>query len=76
MRATATDLNKQPGKYINEALRQPVVFERSGRPVVVMVSYERYIQLEDSYWGESAVIADQEKSLSKKATMDFLNSDD
>ena len=76
MRATATDLNKQPGKYINEALREPVVVERSGYPVVVILSYKRYVQLEDAYWGESAVIADQEKSLGKKATMDFLNSDD
>ncbi len=76
MKATATQLNKHPGKYINQSLKEPVIVERSGHPVVVMVSYERYMQLEDAYWGELATIADQEKSLGKKASMDFLQGDD
>jgi len=76
MKATATQLNKHPGKYINQALKEPVILERSGHPVVVMVSYERYVQLEDAYWGELATMADQETSLGQKATMDFLQSDD
>ena len=29
MRATATELNKHPGKYINQSLKQPVIVERS-----------------------------------------------
>lgn len=76
MKATATELNKNPGRYIDLSIREPVILERSGRPVAVMVSYERYTQLEDAYWGELATAADQEKSLGKKATMDFLSSDD
>ncbi len=48
LKATATELNKHPGKYIDYAMKGPVVVERSGRPVTVMVSYERYIQLEDA----------------------------
>jgi prevent-host-death family protein len=76
MKATATELNMQPGKYINQAIKEPVIIERSGRPVVVMVSYERYIELEDAYWGELATAANKEKSLGKKATMDFLHGDD
>ncbi len=76
MKTTATELNKHPGRYINHAIKEPVTIERSGRPVAVMVSYERYIQLEDAYWGELATIADKEKSLSKKATMDFLQGDE
>jgi len=76
IRTTATDLNKHPGKYINQALSEPVIVERSGYPVAVMVSYERYLQLEDAYWGELAIKADQEKTLSKKATMDFLLGDE
>lgn len=69
---TATELNKHPGKYINQAIKAPVIIERSGHPVVVMVSYEHYIQLEDAYWGELATVADKEKSLGHKKTMDFL----
>jgi len=76
LRATATELNKHPGKYIDYAMKGPVVVERSGRPVTVMVSYERYLQLEDAYWGELAMAADQEKSLGVQETMDFLNGDD
>lgn len=76
MQASATELNKQPGKYINQAIKEPVIINRSGYPAVVMVSYERYIQLEDAYWGELAKMSDKEASLGKKATMDFLRGDD
>lgn len=75
MKASATELNKHPGKYINQAIKEPVIIERSGTPVAVMVSYERYIQLEDAYWGELAIAADKEKSLGHKKTKDFLLSD-
>ena len=50
MKATATELNKRPGKYLAQAIKGPVVIEKSGRPVVVIVSCEHYIQLEDAYW--------------------------
>jgi len=76
MQASATELNKHPGKYINQAIKGPVIINRSGYPAVVMVSYERYMQLEDAYWGELAKTSDQETSLGKKATMDFLCGDD
>jgi len=76
MKATATELNKQPGKYLTEAIREPVIIEKSGRPTVVMVSYDYYTKLEDAYWGESATAADKEKSLGIKKSMDFLQSDE
>lgn len=72
MKATATELNKHPGKYLNQAIKEPVIVERSGHPVAVMVSYEHYIKLEDAYWGELAIVAGREKSLGEKATRDFL----
>lgn len=76
MKASATELNKHPGKYINQSIREPVIIERSGQPVAVMVSYERYVQLEDAYWGELATEADKEKSLGITKTMDFLLGDE
>ena len=76
MKATATELNKHPGKYIDQAIKEPVVIEKSGRPTDVMVEYDHYIKLEDSYWGEEAILADQERALSVKKTMDFLLSED
>ncbi len=76
MKTTATELNKHPGTFINQSLKEPVIIERSGRPVAVMVSYERYMMLEDAYWGELATAADKEESLSIKDSMDFLEGDD
>ncbi len=76
MKATATELNKHPGKYLTQTLKEPVIIEKAGHPFAVMVSYEHYIKLEDAYWGERATLADQEKSLGVKASSDFLNHDD
>ena len=72
MNISATALNKRPGTYLEKAIKDPVIVEKSGRPTVVMVSYELYEQLEDAYWGELAVKADKEKSLSIKESMEFL----
>lgn len=72
MHATASELNKHPGRLLSQASREPVIIEKSGHPVAVIVSYERYIQLEDAYWGELAIAAEKDKSLGRKKTMDFL----
>jgi len=45
------------GPYMECALTEPVVIEKSGRPAVVMLSiaeYERLQALDDAYWGERA----------------------
>lgn len=76
MNASATDLNRHSGKYIDQAIKEPVVIEKSGQPVVVMVSYEHYIKLEDAYWGERAVLSDRDTTLTTKQSMDFLLSDE
>lgn len=76
MKASATELNKQPGKFLNFAQREPVVVTKSGEPVAVMVSYEHYTRLEDAYWGQQAEMAESEKSLGKKASLAFLLGDD
>lgn len=76
MNASATDLNKHSGRYLNQAIKEPVIIEKSGQPVVVMVSYEHYLKLEDAYWGVRAVSSDQEQSLGVNASLTFLTSDD
>lgn len=76
MYITATQLNKRPGEYLMKAYQEPVIVEKSGRPSIVMVSYEKYLELEDAYWGEQALLADKEKSLSAKETEEFLKSDE
>lgn len=76
MNASATDLNKHSGRYLSQAIKEPVIIEKSGQPVVVMVSYEHYIKLEDAYWGARASISDNDQSLGVKASLTFLESDD
>jgi len=75
MNISATALNKRPGTYLEKAIKDPVIIEKSGRPTVVMISYERYEQLEDAYWGELATKVDKERPLSSKESMKFLLED-
>jgi len=76
MKASATELNKHPGRYINQAIKEPVVIEKLGHPVVVIVSYEHYIMLEDAYWGELATAEDKKESIGTKKSEKFLHSDE
>jgi len=76
MKITATELNKRPGSYLTEAMRSPVIIEKTGKPAVVMVAYDRYLELEDTYWGELAIKAAKEQSLSTEDSIDFLHSND
>jgi len=76
VRISATELNKRPGTYLNEAMHEPVIVEKTGRPAVVLVSYQRFIELEDAYWGEQAIKANKEKSLSTKDSIEFLEGND
>lgn len=72
MNISATELSQKAGLYLDEASKEPVVIEKTGRPIVVMVSYERYIELEDAYWGEQAIQSDLDESLSVEGSMKFL----
>ncbi|MBI5438924.1 MAG: type II toxin-antitoxin system Phd/YefM family antitoxin [Nitrosomonadales bacterium] len=58
--ATATEVKTKFGEYLDIAQKEPVLIEKSGRNVAVMVSMEEYklLQaLEDRYWGERALKA-------------------
>jgi prevent-host-death family protein len=53
----ATEVKQRLGQYLETALVEPVMIEKSGRPAVVMLSiteYERLRALEDAWWGERA----------------------
>jgi len=76
MHISATELNKRSGAYLAAAAREPIIVEKTGHPSVVMVSYDRYEELENAYWGELAIEADKEKSLGATKTMKFLKGND
>ncbi len=73
MHIGASELNRRPGKYIQSALTGPVIVEKMHEPFVVIVSYQRYQELEDAYWGELALKADLEPSLGTAKTKQFLD---
>jgi antitoxin Phd len=53
----ASEVKQQLGQYMESALTEPVMIEKSGRPAAVMLSvaeYERLQAMDDAYWGERA----------------------
>ena len=60
LNVAATEIKQRLGQYIESALTEPVVIEKSGRPCVVMLSvaeYERLQAVDDAWWGEKARLA-------------------
>ncbi|MEW6365032.1 MAG: type II toxin-antitoxin system Phd/YefM family antitoxin [Acidobacteriota bacterium] len=73
MTVTATELKNRLGRYLDEALSEPVLVERSGRPSHVVLRYEDYermARIEDAYWAAKAAEAEKSgKFLGPEKTM-------
>lgn len=75
--ASATDVKNHFGEYLQSSLKEPLVIEKTGRPVAVMISmedYERLQALEDAYWIRKAEEARSEGMLGVTATKKFIAS--
>lgn len=75
--ARATDIKNRFGLYLDSSLVEPVVIEKNGRPVAVMMSmsdYERLTTLEDAHWAEKAKKAEKAGYLGTKKSLAFLKS--
>ena len=62
-KVNATEMKQRLGQYLDYALAGPVMVEKSGRPMVVLLSvdeYERLCAFEDAFWVRKA--QDGEKS--------------
>jgi antitoxin Phd len=60
--ASATEVKNKLGQFFDAALAEPVIVEKSGRPLVVILSYSEYERLqamEDAYWGARAQAAER-----------------
>lgn len=74
---TATNAKQNFGECITEAIREPLLINKSGRPSVVMLSYEEYqrlSELEDQYWLSRAEKAGREGFLSPEDSAAFMES--
>lgn len=54
MNISATELNKHSGRILNMALKEPVIIEKNEFPTAVILSYDRFKELEDAFWGRGA----------------------
>ena len=75
MKATATSVKNHFGQYLESAISEPVVIEKTGRPVAVMISYKDYSKftdLENAYWKKKAFKAKKTGFLSHKESMKSL----
>jgi len=56
-KVNATEMKQRLGQYIDYALAGPVMVEKSGRPLVVLLSvdeYERLCAFEDAFWARKS----------------------
>ena len=72
---TATELRHKFAEVLEGLKVEPVLVEKSGRPVAVVVSYqmfERMQELEDAWWGARAKEAVAEGLLTPEDTMSWI----
>ena len=53
----ATEMKNRLGQYLADSLVEPILIEKSGHPLAVLLSlseYERLQAVEDRLWGEQA----------------------
>lgn len=72
---SSTEIKNRLGQYLESAIGEPVVVEKAGRPVAVVLSYAEYqrlLRLEDSYWAARARLAEESGWVGSEQTMALL----
>ena len=75
MHVSATDLKNKLGQYLEAALFEPVIVEKSGRPSSVVISFkefQRLLELEDKLWALEAAAAEKEGFIGVEESAKFL----
>ena len=68
------------GEMLDTAQRTPVVIQKHGRTVAVLLSaheygeYQRLVALDDAWWGKEAMRAKKGGMLGVKKTREYINS--
>jgi len=76
-RTTATEMKNHFGEYLEGAISEPVIIEKSGRSIVVMLSvkeYERLMELDDAHWAQKALKAEKAGYIGPKEALKLLRS--
>ena len=72
---TSKDAQNKFGAMLDKAQREPVTITRRDRPVAVVMSPERYAELEaleDSFWAARAKRAAKKGFLGREKTAEFM----
>jgi prevent-host-death family protein len=72
---TATEIKNRLGQYLARVAVEPVVVEKNGRPVAVLLSWEECEVLQrsdDHFWGQAARAAEADGFLSPDESLDYL----
>ena len=73
MKISATELNKHSGRILNMALKEPVIIEKNEYPTAVILSYDRFRELEDAFWGKAAEAVEKNATwLAADESLNFL----
>ncbi|MBU1404954.1 MAG: type II toxin-antitoxin system Phd/YefM family antitoxin [Proteobacteria bacterium] len=75
MEVTATELKNRLGKYLDISRGEPVIVDKTGRKTAVLLSYEEYkrlTEMEDAYWAQKAIGAEQEGYVGTEKSLAFL----
>ncbi|MBI4666911.1 MAG: type II toxin-antitoxin system Phd/YefM family antitoxin [Nitrospinae bacterium] len=75
--ARATDIKTGFGQCLDTSMAEPVLIEKNGRPVAVMMSitdYGRLSAMEDEYWAMRAASAEKSGYIGEKAATSLLRS--
>lgn len=72
----STEAKTKFGELITTSQREPVVIEKNGKNVSVVISFEEFKNyqetvMSDQYWGEQAL---QAKMIGKKKSKEFFDS--
>lgn len=72
----ATTMKNRLGEAIDNARREPVLVTKSGRKAVVLLSveqFERFEAMEDAYWSQKAMLAEQSGYIGEDESRALLN---
>lgn len=75
MHISATDLKNRLGQYLEAAIKEPVIVEKSGRPMSVVISYaefQRLSEIEEQLWGLRALEAEKDGYLGVEKSSTIL----
>jgi PHD/YefM family antitoxin component YafN of YafNO toxin-antitoxin module len=72
---SATNARVHFGRVIENALVEPVLIEKSGRKIAVVLSFDEYQRvsaIEDRYWAEKAMQAKEEGFIGVEASQALI----